>query len=173
MITMNVRCAASSALALLLVFAVGCAARASGGSVSSPTSGSAAPSTEEPAPATDFNASDPGVLEREIRRVMRSSLPAAEAWDGRLAMALDDLAVSPTPRQHLEVAAEYRRLGIFDDALKHLTMALSFPTSAAPRTKRSPGSGVMPVIPAWQSDTHIGPSLIRRLRPHTTRSAPC
>ena len=125
--TIRIRRAAPVALAILAALAAGCAARASGGSVSSASSTSAAPPKDAMAPGPDFNPSDPSVLEREIRRVMSSTLPSAEAWDDRLAAVLGEMTVSPTPRQHLEAAAEYRRLGIFDDALKYLTKALAFP----------------------------------------------
>jgi len=47
-------------------------------------------------------------------------------WDARLSAALAALALSPTPQHYLDAAAEYRRLGIFDDAMRHLTTALKF-----------------------------------------------
>lgn len=64
-------------------------------------------------------------LAPEARPSAHREALTVEAWDPMLAAALADLAASPTPAAHQQVAVEYHRLGVLDRAHWHLTQALT------------------------------------------------
>jgi len=54
----------------------------------------------------------------------KATLPTIEERDGALREALADLAKGATLERHLKVAAEYGRVGVYDESYDHFTAAL-------------------------------------------------
>jgi tetratricopeptide (TPR) repeat protein len=70
-------------------------------------------------------------LTQEAKPRPSPSVQTVESWDPRLSAALVELAAVPTGAQHRRVAAEYRRLGILDQAFAHLTAAVKLDATDA------------------------------------------
>jgi Flp pilus assembly protein TadD len=90
-------------------------------------SGAATTAKSGPAPETGSLSTFIGKV-RELAaqaRPERQAIPTIETTDGRLREALAVELVLPTPEHMRAVAAEYRRLGVFDKAHAHLSRALA------------------------------------------------
>jgi tetratricopeptide (TPR) repeat protein len=119
MTTMNAVRVALLGLVAAAVVSAACAARAPLAAVppAIPEVSAVADAVAEPPPSV------PPPESLKIRPVTTSTLESVETWDAGLGEALTTLAIAPSAGQHLRVAAEYKRLRIFDKALEHLTTA--------------------------------------------------
>jgi tetratricopeptide (TPR) repeat protein len=111
--------AALSGLIAAAAVSAACAARAPAVPPAIPDVSAVADAVSEPPPA-------PAPESFEIRPITTSTLESVETWDAGVHEALAALALAPSAEQHIRVAAEYRRLRIFDKALEHLTAASRF-----------------------------------------------
>jgi tetratricopeptide (TPR) repeat protein len=116
---------------LLALAAAGCGAVRSPGATEPPASQSPAAGDRQ----LDASRGARESLEHYVARIRaltekaaaerrRPSLLSVEVFDPKLREALARLSATPTPEQHRDVAAAYRRVGIADFAFDHYTAAV-------------------------------------------------
>jgi len=81
--------------------------------------------TEARESSSDFAARVRGLQAEAASTRARSLAPTIEGTDAALGLALRALSASPSPAAHRDVAAEYLRLGITDQAAEHFSAAVA------------------------------------------------